>query len=91
MDNVFHPAQVRELGTVFRLNTDLRRVEYFNWSLAMWDGVGHVFTPYPETRPMKQWRYLRNRGTGVASLRTGYSVTTYGKTYLEPIYEGRPS
>lgn len=88
--NVYHPLQVAELGTVFRYNPVLKRTEYFSWGQAAWDSIGDVFTPYSENQPRRQWRWLANRSAPsnpIAGMKNGYSMTTYGKTYLEPIVE----
>lgn len=81
MDNVYHPHQKVQYSTVFRYNPALNRVEYFSWGQAAWDSVGNVFTPYRQ--PRKQLGFIRER----AKTSNGYSLTTYGKTYLEPIVE----
>lgn len=84
--NVYHPSQPRELSTTFRYNPVRKRVEYWSWSEAAWDAVGDVWTPYPENEPSKQARYLRTRAQHQMPRMFGW--TTYGKTYLEPIYTG---
>ncbi len=77
-EKVTHPFQRDAYDTVFRYNPILKRAEFFGWGSAAWQPTGDMFTRAPAEKPLLQLREVRTEGG---------TVTTYGKTYLDPLSE----